>query len=289
MARAVWVARRTDDAFADALLPVRARNSHKGNYGRVLLLCGSRGLTGAAVLASRAALRTGSGLVYLGVPEAVYPIVASRAMSEIVFPLPCDREGRLCMQSLAEIEARLSGMDAVLLGPGLGRSEALRALCEAILKRCRVPLVLDADGINAFEGHSYLLRESTCPVVLTPHDGEFRRLGGMPDCPDRVLEARAMARRTACTVLLKGHRTIVTDGRRVFLNTTGNPGMATGGSGDVLSGILVSLLGQGVPPLEAAAGAAWLHGAAGDLAARRLGEAGMLPEDIIERLPRLLK
>jgi hydroxyethylthiazole kinase-like uncharacterized protein yjeF len=289
MARTAWLARRTDRALVDTLLPERPLESHKGDYGKVLLLCGSRGLTGAAALAARAALRTGSGLVYLGVPEAVYPIIASRAMSEIVFPLPCDADGRLSLQALPEIEKRLPAMDAVLLGPGLGRSEELTRLVFTIVKSCRAPLVLDADGINAFEGHRDLLRESSCPIVLTPHDGEFRRLGGKPDAPDRVLEAMAMAKETACTVLLKGHRTIVTDGRRVFVNTTGNPGMATGGSGDVLSGILVSLLGQGAPPLKAAAAAAWLHGKAGDLAADELGEAGMLPEDIAERLPRLLK
>jgi len=289
VSRAQWVARITDRSFVDELLPVRPRDSHKGDYGKVLLLCGSRGLTGAAVMAAKAALRTGSGLVYLGVPEAVYPIVAARAMSEIVFPLPCDRRGMLSSDAWPQIEKMLPDMDAVLFGPGLGRSEAILPLAERLLCTCGAPVVLDADGINAFEGHTDRLRGSSCPIVLTPHDGEFRRLGGNPDDPDRICAAGDLAIRTGCTVLLKGYRTVVTDGSGVFLNTTGNPGMATGGSGDVLSGILVSLLGQQIPPLEAAAAAAWIHGAAGDLAAERLGEYGLTPEDMLKEIPRLLK
>ena len=289
MARPVWTAQCTAGRLVRELLPVRRRESHKGDYGRVLLLCGSEGLTGAARLAAKGALRTGSGLVYLGVPEKIYPIIAAGAGSEIVFPLPCDEEGRLCMASLPAITARLENMDAVLLGPGLGRSEELTRLVQAVLLRCRAPLVLDADGINLLAQHMDVLRGSKCPVILTPHDGEFRRLGGNPGAKDRVFEAMRFAAQTKTILLLKGHRTIITDGLNVYRNTTGNPGMATGGSGDVLSGVITSLLGQHVMPLEAAAAGAWIHGAAGDLAAREIGEYGMIPEDIIERLPRLLR
>ena len=288
MARPVWICQRTDKNLLRLILPPRRRDTHKGDYGRVLLLCGSEGLTGAARLAAKAALRTGSGLVYLGVPEKVYPIVAACAGSEIVFPLPCDDAGRLSMAALPAIQKRLAGMDAVLLGPGLGRSDELTKLVTAILKCCTAPLVLDADGINAVAGHIDVLRESACPLILTPHDGEFIRLGGDPRAADRTAEAMDMARRTQSVVLLKGYRTIVTDGENVYRNFTGNPGMATGGSGDVLGGILVSLLGQHIMPLEAAAAAAWLHGAAGDLAAEEKGEYGLLPEDMIEALWRLL-
>ena len=147
MARPVWTAQCTGRKLIGELCPIRRRESHKGDYGKVLLLCGSEGLTGAARLAAKAALRMGSGLVYLGVPEKIYPIIAAGAGSEIVFPLPCDDAGRLCMASLPVIGQRLAGMDAVLLGPGLGRSEALTQLVQAILGLCRVPLVLDADGI----------------------------------------------------------------------------------------------------------------------------------------------
>ncbi len=289
MAKVSYVAQRTDARLVRMVLPVRKRDTHKGDYGKALLLCGSVGLTGAAMLAARAALRTGAGLVYLGVPETVYPIIASRAGSEIVCPLPCDEAGRLCLASFDEIGCRLAGTDAVLFGPGLGRSDELTALTRKLLQTCRVPLVLDADGINAVAGHIDVLRESACPVIVTPHDGEFARMGGNPRANDRVREAMRMAVRTQAVVLLKGYRTIITDGKNVYRNTTGNPGMATGGSGDVLAGVIVSLLAQHVMPLEAAAAAAWLHGSAGDVCAGRLGECGLLPEDVIEALPRLLK
>ena len=288
MAKVSYVAQRTDARLVRMVLPVRKRDTHKGDYGRALLLCGSVGLTGAAMLAARAALRTGAGLVHLGVPEKIYPIVAARAGSEIVFPIPCDEAGRLCLASFDEIDRRLVGMDAVLYGPGLGRSQELTALTLKLLQTCRAPLVLDADGINAVAGHIDVLRESACPVILTPHDGEFMRLGGDPKAKDRVCEAMRMAARTKSVLLLKGYRTIITDSLNVYRNTTGNPGMATGGSGDVLAGVIVSLLAQHVMPLEAAAAGAWLHGSAGDLCAGRLGEYGLLPEDMIEALPRLL-
>ena len=211
MARPVWTAQCTAGRLVRELLPVRRRESHKGDYGRVLLLCGSEGLTGAARLAAKGALRTGSGLVYLGVPEKIYPIIAAGAGSEIVFPLPCDEEGRLCMASLPAITARLENMDAVLLGPGLGRSEELTRLVQAVLLRCRAPLVLDADGINAVAGHIDVLRGCACPVVLTPHDGEFLRLGGDPKADDRTRETMRLASRSHAVVLLKGSRTVITE------------------------------------------------------------------------------
>lgn len=289
MGKPVWLAEETSRSLVKSLLPVRPRQAHKGDFGKLLLLCGSKGLAGAAILAARSAQRAGAGLVYLGVPEAIYQAVAGACASVVVFPLPCDAEGRLCAQALPEIEARLADIDAVLLGPGLGRSEDILTITARLLALCRVPLVLDADGINAVAGHIDLLRGSSCPVILTPHDGEFQRLGANPRADDRVSEAMAFARESGTVLLLKGYRTIVTDGVNVYRNPTGNPGMATGGSGDVLSGILVSLLGQRVMPLEAAAAAAWIHGAAGDFAAREIGEYGMIPEDIIGRIPRLFR
>ena len=270
------------------LLPVRPRESHKGDYGRVLLLCGSTGFTGAARLAAKAAMRTGSGLVYLGVPEAVYPIVAAGLEEPVVFPLPCDEVGRLSEAAATPILERLPQMDAVLFGPGLGRSEAVLPLLRLVLRESRGPVLLDADGINCLQGHKDVLRERTFPVILTPHDGEFARIyDGVP--LGRYGETLALARETGCIVLRKGHRTLISDGTTTWRNRTGNPGMAKGGSGDVLSGILVSLLGQRVPPLEAAALAAWIHGSAGDRCADRLGEWGMLPSDLIEAIPMILK
>ena len=207
MARPAWTAQCTNRKLVGELLPVRRRESHKGDYGRVLLLCGSEGLTGAARLAAKAALRTGSGLVYLGVPEKIYPVIAAGAGSEIVFPLPCDGAGRLCVASLPVITERLPEMDAVLLGPGLGRSEELTRLVQAVLSVCRAPLVLDADGINAVAPHIDVLRGCACPVILTPHDGEFLRMGGDPKAADRTQEAMRLANRTHAVLLLKGSRT----------------------------------------------------------------------------------
>ncbi len=287
MAKPVWIAQQTDLSFVRSLLPIRKRDSYKGDFGKVLLLCGSEGLTGAARLAAKAALRMGSGLVYLGVPRSVYPICASAAGSEIVFPLPCDADGRLSEEALEPILVRLSQMDAVLAGPGLGRSEAICRLIAGLLQECRVPLVLDADGINALEAHTDILRGSGCPVILTPHDGEFRRLGGDLS-GDRIEAAKQLSLETNAIILLKGFRTVITDGMNVYRNSTGNPGLATGGSGDVLAGMIVSLLGQHIMPLEAAAAGAFLHGMAADRASDRLGEYGMLPEDLLQELPRLL-
>ena len=287
MAKVTQIAQITNAKLIRNLFPPRKRNTHKGSYGRVLLLCGSEGMTGAARLAARGALRAGSGLVYLGVPEKVYPIVAANAGSELVFPLPCDEQGRLSLAALPEIEKRLPNMDAVLVGCGLGRSEELDTLVAALLKSCKAPLVLDADGINAVAGHIDVLRGSACPVILTPHDGEFARLGGNAHAADRMAEAKRFSLETGCILLWKGYRSYITDGLNVYRNDTGNPGMATGGSGDVLAGIVTGLLGQHVFPLEAAAAGAWLAGAAGDLAAAELSEYAMLPEDTLSFLPRL--
>lgn len=281
-----WMAECTSAALMRRWCPPRKQNTHKGDYGRILILAGAEGYTGAPSLAAKAALRSGAGLIYLGVPEAVYPIVASKLDAPVVFPLP-DRDGRLSMDALPEILKRLETADACLLGPGLGRSEEMDALAAVILHRCRCPLVLDADGINAVSAHKDILRGAACPLILTPHEGEFRRLTQEPEA-DRISGAEALAAELRAIVLRKGHETVITDGRKTYLNRTGNAGMATGGSGDVLAGILVSLLGQGVPPLEAAATAAWLHGTAGDLAAKQLGQYAMGPNDLIDHLPRLL-
>lgn len=269
------------------LLPDRDPWGHKGSFGRLLLLCGSRGYTGAAALAAMGALRSGAGLVYLGVPECIYEIEAIKLTEPVVFPLP-DQNGALSPAAVGQIGQLLPKMDAVLLGPGLGQSEGTFAVTAFVLKNALCPVILDADGINVLSTHKDILRERTGPTILTPHDGEFQRIGGVLS-GDRAADAARLARDLGCIVLLKGHRTVITDGSHVYRNPTGNPGMATGGSGDVLAGILAGLLGQGLPPLEAAACAAYLHGAAGDSCAETLGQYGMLPSDMLEVLPRLLK
>lgn len=223
----------------------------------------------------------------LGVPEPVYTIEAVKLDEPVVFPLAAEGDG-LSPAAVPEILRRLAGCDACLVGPGLGRLPGVRAVTEAVLREARCPVVLDADGLNVLEGAADALKARRAPTVLTPHDGEFRRLGGAVG-PDRMASAAALAQTLGAVVLLKGHRTVVTDGTRGYENRTGNPGMATGGSGDVLAGLLVSLLGQGLPPLEAAACAAWVHGAAGDLCAGAWGQYGLTPSDMVEALPRFLK
>ena len=278
---------RTSPALIRRLCPPRRPDSHKGDYGRVLIVAGAEGFTGAPVLAARAALRAGAGLIFTAVPRAAYPIVAWKLDAPMVLPLPDDGAGKLSCAALPELLARLETADACLLGPGLGRSAELDRLVAAVIDACRCPLILDADGINAVAAHRDKLRGAACPLILTPHEGEFRRLWPEPET-SRLQGAMALARETGAVVLRKGHETLITDGRRRYVNRTGNPGMATGGSGDALAGILLALLGQGAEPLEAAAAAAWLHGRAGDRAAARRGQYGLAPGDLIEALPRLL-
>ena len=279
--------RRLDQGSVAAILPDRDPWGHKGNYGKILLLCGSRGYTGAAALSAMGALRTGAGLVFLGVPESIYAIEAVKLNEPVVFPLP-DADGMLSEQAIPDILNRLPRMDAVLIGCGLGQSQGTMAVLRAVLEKAECPVVVDADGINLLARNIDLLRERTAPTILTPHDGEFARLGGVIG-DDRMASARDFAKWADCILLLKGHRTCISDGEVCYENTTGNPGMAVGGSGDVLAGMIVSLLGQGIAPLEAAACGAWLHGAAGDLCASQLGQYGMLPTDMLNVLPRLLK
>lgn len=270
-----------------ALLPPRDPMAHKGDFGKLLLLCGSRGYTGAAYFAAMGALRAGAGLVFLGVPESIYVIEAVKLNEAVVFPLP-DKQGILSAEAIPQILQRLPDMDAVVVGPGLGQSEDTFQITAAVLQNAGCPVILDADGINLVSGHKDLLRGRDKPTILTPHEGEFRRLWG-PVGKDRMASAAAAARALNSILLLKGHETCITDGYAEYRNPTGNPGMAVGGSGDVLAGIIAGLIGQGLSPLEAAACGAWLHGKAGDVCAQELGQYGMLPSDMLEVLPRLLK
>ena len=270
-----------------ALLPDRSPDAHKGDFGRIFLLCGSRGYTGSAYLAAMGALRAGAGLVFLGVPESIYAIEAVKLNEAIVFPLP-DADGALSPDAAAQIEEKLARMDAVLIGPGLGQSSGALAALETVLREAKCPVVVDADGINLLGKHKALLRGRQYPTILTPHEMEFARLGG-DTSSDRAEAAINLARTLGCVLVRKGRGTLITDGTVSYRNLTGNPGMAVGGSGDVLAGIITAFLGQGLGPMEAAACGCWFHGAAGDLCARELGQYGMLPTDMLAVLPRLLK
>ncbi len=270
-----------------SLLPQRHRDMHKGNAGKILMLCGSLGCTGAAALCTMGALRSGAGLVYLGVPESIYAIEAVKLTEPIVFPLP-EQGGMFSEEAVSYLSNRLSKIDAVVIGPGIGKSKGTLALVQWILDTFEGPVVVDADGINVLAAHKDIVRGRTAPTILTPHEMEFQRLGGRLT-GNRPKDAGLLAQELGAVVVLKGCRTVITDGFDYYVNPTGNPGMATGGSGDVLSGVIAALLGQGLTPMEAAACGAWLHGAAGDICAEEIGQYGMLPSDMLSVLPRLMK
>ena len=269
-------------------LPKRKPDGHKGTFGKLLVIGGSRSFTGAPALTASAAVRSGCGLVYLGVPEGIWAVEAAKCSSAMPFPLQeIESNGMLSENALQEIRQRLHACDVLALGPGLGRSADTEALVIELLRSADIPVVLDADGINALEGHIDVLdARRSRTTILTPHDGEFARLGGDLSGGDRLSAAKAFAAAHGCILVLKGHRTIIAvpEGN-ALVNTTGNSGLAKGGSGDVLTGIIASLLCQGATPVQAAVAGVWLHGCAGDLAAEQLTEYAMTPEDVIAFLP----
>lgn len=277
-----------DQAYVDEIIPRRVPEADKNAFGRVLCVCGSAGYTGAAYFAAQGAVRMGSGVVMLATPEKAWPVLAVKLNEPVVRPMPCDADGLLSQDALPALRTLAARADAVLVGCGLGRSDAVEAVVCDLLREASCPVVLDADGINAIAAHKDILRQTAQPVVLTPHAAEFARLGGMQQ--PQTTDLSAFARENRCILLYKGHRTrICAPDGTVYRNHTGNPGMAKGGSGDVLAGMLVSLCGQGIAPVQAACAAAWLHGRAGDAAANRLSEYGMTPGDLLDELPRLLK
>ena len=274
-------------AFVRRSLPRRDPEGHKGTFGKVLCVCGSVGYTGAPIFAGRGAVRTGSGLVFLAVPESVWPVAAVKSDEAMPFPMP-EAEGRLSLLAEESIRRRAESCDAVLIGCGLGRGWQTDALVRNLLT-IEKPLVLDADGLNALSGREELLQKRAAPTILTPHEGEFLRLGGGLSA-GREAAAAAFSEKYGVYLVLKGHRTVVAapDGR-LAVNGTGNSGMAKGGSGDVLAGMIVSLLGQGCGTFDACCAAVWLHGRAGDRAAADKGERGMTPTDLLEQIPYAMK
>lgn len=269
-------------------LPPRAADAHKGTFGKVLVVAGSVGMSGAAVLAGTATLRGGAGLVQVATPEPVGPLVASAQPCLMTAWLPADRRGRLSRAALPELLALARSATAVVLGPGLGQSLDLSILVPTLLEQVARPVVLDADGLNALSRHTEILNRREAPTVLTPHPGEFARLTGLDTKAvqaDRRNVALEFARRHRAVLVLKGAGTLVTDGRRLYTNTTGNPGMATGGSGDVLAGLLGALLAQGVEAFDAAVLGVYLHGRAGDLARDEVGETSLIATDLLDHLP----
>lgn len=269
-------------------LKPRAVDGHKGDYGKVCIIAGSIGMSGAAALAGRAALRAGAGLVRVATPKSILPIVASIEPSFTTIALPEDGAGRISAKAIHAVLEAVEQNDAVAFGPGIGISGALRSILETLLDQQNLRLVIDADGLNNLAGIKNWPARLKAKLTLTPHPGEMRRLWSAllrEDLPaDRPEQALQLAQRTNTIIVLKGAGTVVTDGEKVYINKTGNPGMATAGSGDVLTGIITALLGQGLSDFDAAVLGVYLHGLAGDIAAEKVGQISLIATDIAQAL-----
>jgi NAD(P)H-hydrate epimerase len=268
-------------------LPERKPDAHKGHFGHTFVLAGSLRMTGAALLTTRAALRGGSGLVTLGVPASVHPLVTPAILGAMTLPLPATPEGTFARDAAAPALEFAETVTAVALGPGVTTHEGTVDFVREIAKRAAAPVVLDADGLNALHGRPEPLLAAAEPRVLTPHPGEAARLLGVTTGDvqaDRLAAATELAERYRSVAVLKGAGTIVTDGERFAINGTGNPGMATGGSGDVLTGLVAAFLAAGMEAFDAAHLAAHVHGRAGDLAAEAFSETALTARDIVDHL-----
>ena len=271
----------------------RPATVHKGDMGRVFILAGSRGMIGAADLAGMAALRSGAGLVTLGIPDAIYLIIARRNSELMTRPLPSTSKGTLALSAFPEIRKFCRTQDVMAIGPGLSQHVTTQKLVRRVSADTALPLVIDADGLNALKGHLDLFKKRTAPSVLTPHPGEFVRLfDGKLDTSDAVRKKRAAeaAKEHGVVIVPKGHHTVVADpAGEIYVNKTGNPGMATAGSGDVLTGVIAALAGQGFSLYEAACLGVHVHGLAGDLAAKAVGKTSLIAGDILMSLPDAFK
>jgi NAD(P)H-hydrate epimerase len=272
------------------VLPPRPSDAHKGTFGTALIVGGSRGMTGAVALAGMAALRGGAGLVRVAVPDLCLEMVAAHEPSYMTAPLPCDIDGRISGAAHARIVELAHAATVVAIGPGLGRSPDLDRLVQQLYQEIARPMVCDADALNALATNRDTLSRHAGPRIFTPHPGEFARLVGENyPAEERAVAAQELAARCSVVVVLKGHRSFVTDGRRHWHNSTGNPGMATGGSGDSLTGLITALACQHLEPYEAARLGVYLHGLAGDLAAKELGEPSLIASDIVRFLPAAMR
>lgn len=283
------VADLIDPEWVRLLLPRRQRSAHKGQFGRVLVIAGSAGMTGAACLCAEAALRSGAGLVTVGCPASVNDILEVKLTEAMTFPLPETYSRTLDTRALALILELAEEADVIALGPGLSREPETAVLVRRLAARVEKPMVIDADALNALADASVILEGEHAPAVLTPHPGEMARLMGVSTQQiqaRRAHFAEAAANRFRATVVLKGASSLIAErGRPLTVNPTGNPGMATGGTGDVLAGLIAGLIAQGLLPFEAAAAATYLHGLAGDLAAEEMGELSLTAGDLLYTVP----
>lgn len=282
------MAERLTRTMARRLLPHRPQEGHKGTFGHVFIVGGSRGFTGAVKLASLAAARSGVGLVTAGVPRPLGDALAASLLEVMTYMLDATQGESVAHGALEQALAFAEGKDAVVVGPGLSRDPSTCAFALDFIAQCPVPLLADADALNALSTTVECLRQRSAPLVITPHPGEMSRLTGLSVeaiQQTRQATAEAFAKRFACVVVLKGHETVVTDGHDTYVNSTGNSGLATGGTGDVLSGIIGGLMAQGLNPFEASLLGVYFHGLTGDIAARRMGERALIAGDLLECFP----
>ena len=274
----------------------RKPDTHKGDYGHVFALAGSAGLTGAAYLTSQAAITSGSGLVTLGIPKSLNPIMARKLIEVMARPLAETKAQSLSLKAFAEIKKFCDKIDVLAIGPGLSQNKETQALVRKVISKINKPMVIDADGLNALAGHLDTFRRTKDEggmTILTPHPGEMARLTGKSRDyvqANRKKVAKEFAKKYNVILVLKGHRTVVAspDGK-IYINKTGNPGMASGGVGDVLTGMIASFLGQGLPAFDAARFAVYAHGLAGDLAAKEKGQLSLIATDVLNKIPTVLK
>ena len=282
---------QADRAIVNIAVGDRPADAHKGTMGTLLSVCGSYGMAGACLLSGMASLRSGIGLLKCALPKSIYPIAACRMLESVYLPLEENADGRISASNLPVLLEQK--YDAVLIGCGLGICDDTRGLVTGFINRCLKTMVLDADALNCISDAPAVLRNAHAPVIITPHPMEMARLLGVNAAEvnaNRERTAREFAARYNVIVVLKGAGTVTAapDGR-ALINPTGNSGMATGGSGDVLAGICAALTAQGKDPFDCACAAVYIHGLAGDLAAKRLGKISMLPSDIIDELPNAFK
>lgn len=284
---------RTDKNIVKRAVPNRPDNANKGTMGTLLSICGSFGMAGAAILAGKSALRCGVGLEKLAIPKSIYPIAAGSILESVFLPLSETSDGKISRTNIPRLLLEAKKSTAVLLGCGLSVCDDTKALVKSFVENCTAPMVLDADALNCIADNPEILKKRKSDIIITPHPGEMGRLCGITSKEvnaDRVDVALSFAKKYGVITVLKGSGTIIASPNgQALLNTTGNSGMATGGSGDVLAGMTAGLLAQGKSAFDCAAAAVYLHGLAGDFAAEKLGKISMLPSDIIDYIAQAFK
>lgn len=282
-----------DKNYVSNLIPRRSPESNKGTYGRVFIVSGSIGMTGSGSLSAKAALRTGAGLVYLGIPEKLLSIYAINVPESIQIPLPQDNEGVLTKESIEIIASKLENMNVLAIGPGMTSKNDVKEIVNKVLSQCKSPMVIDADGLNVIREERNIFSSLKNTAVITPHPGEMARLTGISIEEiqnNREKIALSYAKKTGVITVLKGNNTVIASpSGEIYINPTGNPGMATAGTGDVLTGIISALIAQTLSPLEAALAGTYIHGTAGDIAAKEKGYHGLIAGDVIENIPMAIK